>query len=69
VHNKTKAKKKATYLECKWVQGLPEKPRGEEARRGREKRRSFCGRDSVKRENASEREKKMFFIFLNEGQN
>ena len=41
--------------------------RGEEARRGREKTRSFCGRDSVKRENASERGKKMLFIFLNEG--
>jgi len=36
--------------------------RGEEARRGREKRRSFCGRDSVKRENASEG-KKCFLFF------
>ena len=25
MHNKTKAKKKATYLESKWVQGLSEK--------------------------------------------
>jgi len=64
VHNKTKAKKKATYLESKWVQGLSEKL-AEKKLVGEERREeAFCGRDTVrKRENASGKKKNAFYIF------
>ena len=78
MQNKRKAKKKATYLECKWKTSLaekmkPEKPRGEEEKKTecffaeeRREEKSFFAEE--RRQNASERGIK-FFMFLNEGQN
>ena len=71
MHNKTKAKKKATYLECKWVQGLAEKKTTTELvaeERREELKKLSWKREMKKRECFRKREKKLF-KFLNEGQN
>ncbi|KAH1261804.1 hypothetical protein GmHk_02G004582 [Glycine max] len=70
LHNKTKAKKKATYLECKWVQGLAEKKTTTELvaeERREELKKLSWKREMKKRECFRKREKKLFKCSEGEG--
>ena len=63
MHNKTKVKKKATYLKSKWVQGLSEKL-AEKKLVGEERREEAFAEETQWKERMLLKEEKKCFLFF-----